>query len=97
MYTTILAEVTDCDTLLFETDGEEVEGGNINFQFLADHATFEHRNAHVGEYILHIGDPEYANYKLTEMEEHGCTPEFIELYKQARDQGACRILFAWAG
>lgn len=69
------------------------EGENINWQYCMQHATFSHKEA--CEFIIHIGDDEFIANCIQEMQEFGCTEDFIRAYREAKATGAWRVLF-WA-
>lgn len=82
----------DVTPLFYNEDGSFQN--NINWQFCQQYAVFEHTSEY--EYILHIGDGRDNNQLsdsiIEDMKEFGCTPEFIELYKEARRKGAMRLM-----
>ena len=68
------------------------ENENVNWRFCKEHATFVHKDA--CEFILHIGtDEDYSDQKIKQMQEYGCTVEFLRCYEDAVAMGAMRILF----
>lgn len=70
---------------------------NVNWRFCVNYATFRHQDDDVCEFILHIGTDwevlgsayEYMHHRMVQF---GCTPEFVELYAQAAQTGAARLL-----
>lgn len=77
----------------------DFDGDDVNWQFCMEHATFVHKEA--CEFILNIGDaedskdgsPAFWRGVVKEMEEAGCTTDFVDTYVRAKDMGAQRVLF----
>jgi len=74
-----------------------LEDENVNWRYCKKHATFVHVDGDACEFILHIGGPpgseSYATNVIDDMRKYGCTPEFIQVYADARDAGALHVLF----
>lgn len=81
-------------TEMAEIDATDLfEDESINWQYCMCHATFAHKEE--CEFIIHAGDEEFVEYIVKEMEDFGCTKDFITAYKKAAAEGAIRVLF-WA-
>jgi hypothetical protein len=61
------------------------------------YGTFAHKDPDVCEFILHIGtegvNDEHFKDRVAQMQQHGCTGEFINAYRAAAELGAVRVLF----
>jgi len=76
----------------------DFEDDDPNWEFCLRNSTFVHKEA--CEFILHIGQdvgesPAPWRSYVEVMRKGGCTEDFIEAYLEAKDAGACRVLF-WA-
>lgn len=89
MKVSVLIDI-DATNLLFDENGNPT----INLNYCESHAAFEHTDPEVTEYILHIGSNSGFDTedKIEEMEVFGCTPEFVEVYKEAVKRGAWRLM-----
>lgn len=82
MHFTVTAEVDA--TGMFEDE-------SADWRYCKERATFSHAQA--CEFILHCGDRDYAEGRLTEMKAAGCSNAFIDAYRFAAESGAVRVLF----
>jgi hypothetical protein len=84
-------------TVMVEVDASDLfEGDNVNWQYCNDHSSFIHKDEDACEYILHVGsdeDGDVVKNTVSKMTEYGCTPEFIETYRELARAGAVRVLF----
>ena len=82
-------------TVMVEIEaGEFFDDESVNWKFCVEHATFSHQEA--CEFILHCGsdeDGDGVKDTVAAMTEFGCTPAFIEAYREAAREGAARVLF----
>lgn len=83
-------------SILCEVDATEFfEDEGPDYAFCVENAGFHHDTA--CEFVVHIG-PEGKNgdtYKdmRARMDDHVCSPRFIQVYEQAAAAGASRVLF----
>lgn len=82
MHFTVTAEVDA--TSLFENQ-------SADWIYCVTFATFTHADA--CEFVLHCGDHDYAEAKVSEMRAAGCSKHFIKAYRLAAKSGAVRIIF----
>jgi hypothetical protein len=84
-------------TVMAEIDASDLFADqNINWEYCNDHSSFIHRDEDACEYILHVGsdeDGDVVKDTVGEMTEYGCTPAFIEAYRELARAGAVRVLF----
>lgn len=83
---------TECSVLIdVDVSTFFEEEGSIELKYCKERATFRHTEA--CEFILHIGDRKHSASVIKEMKQYGCNQNFINLYINARDLGAMRVLF----
>ena len=82
-------------TVMIEIDATDFFANEGNIHWCVCHSTFNHCEA--CEFIVHVGDLSTDDNSLAatiaEMTEGGCTPDFIDAYRQAAELGAVRVLF----
>lgn len=81
--------------ILASIDATELFGDdNVNWKYCTEHAmrpALDDEDA--CEFIVLASDDQYVVMCAREMEEFGCTPDFINAYKDARHGGATYVLF----
>lgn len=85
MHKTEFSVLMDVDVSIFFE-----EEGSTELKYCKERATFCHTEA--CEFILHIGDRKHSASVIKEMKQYGCNPNFIDIYINARDLGAMRVL-----
>lgn len=88
-----LAEVDSTDLFgEFKTGHIYKNNYNNNHNYCYEFSIFSTK--YDDDFILHIGeDSKYYEETLERMKVYGCSEDFIEAYKQAKEAGAIRVLF----
>lgn len=86
---------------LAEVDASEffMADDSHEWDWCFSNATFAHKEA--CEFVVHIGDPSEIlkgndtlfEHNIESMKKYGCSQKFIDLYREAKEAGATRVLF----